>query len=192
MNYNLYFEMENKIIYLQNDIKLINLKEDDGKMFLEGYACHFDKANLNSQIVNAKSFNTYFDLLKKNAISKAIMNWEHNLDKQIGAIDTITTDEDGLFIEAHLNTEIPFVADWLVPNIKANDLTGLSTEGYVYGGLNGIIMNEDGSYYVKDMILTAVALTNNPADVEARFSLANAVNEWNLENAVKKSKWYFL
>lgn len=184
--------MENKIIYLQNDIKLINLKEDDGKMRLEGYACHFDKANLNSQIVNAKSFNTYFDLLKKNAISKAIMNWEHNLDKQIGAIDTITPDEDGLFIEAHLNTEIPFVSDWLVPNIKANDLTGLSTEGYVYGGLNGIIMNEDGSYYVKDMILTAVALTNNPADVDARFSLANAVQEWNIENAVKKSKWYFL
>lgn len=183
-------EMENKIIYLQNDIKLINLKEDDGKMFLEGYACHYNKTNLNSQVVNAKSFNTYFDLLSKNTISRAIMNWEHDMNKQIGAIDNITSDDDGLFIEAHLNTEIPFVNEWLVPNIKANDLSGLSTEGYVYGGINGIIMNEDGSYYVKDMILTAVALTNNPADVDARFSLANAVKEWNLEKEIKKSKWY--
>lgn len=182
--------MENRIIYLQNDIKLINLKEDDGKMFLEGYACHFNKTNLNSQIVNAKSFEKYFELLKNNTISKAIMNWEHERDKQIGAIDNITSDEDGLFIEAHLNTEIPFVSDWLVPNIKANDLTGLSTEGYVYGGINGIITNEDGSFYVKDFILSAVALTNNPADVEARFSLANAVQEWNDVNTAKKTKWY--
>lgn len=181
--------MENKIIYLQNDIKLVNLKEDDGKMFLEGYAAHFDKVNLNSQIVNAKSFDTYFSLLNDNKIGKAIMNWEHDRDKQIGAIDNITTDDEGLFIEAHLNTDIPFVSDWLVPNIKANDLTGLSTEGYVYGGIDGIVMNDDGSYYVKDFILYAVALTTNPADVEARFSLANAVQEWKLQTA-PKSKWY--
>lgn len=182
--------MENKTIYLKNDISLINVKEDDGKVLIEGYACHFDKKNLNEQIVNSKSFDKYFDLLNTNQISKAIMNWEHNPDKQIGAIDNIQVEDEGLFINAHLNTEIPFVSDWLVPNIKANDLTGLSTEGFVYGGVNGLIFNEDGSYYIKDMILTAVALTNNPADVEARFSLANAVQEWKLENESKKTKWY--
>lgn len=182
--------MENKIIYLQNDIKLINLKEDDGKMFLEGYTAHWDKKNLNDQIVNKKSFDRFFDMLNSKQIGNGIMNWEHERDKQIGAIDSITADDEGLFIEAHLNTEIPFVSDWLVPNIKANDLTGLSSEGFVYGGIDGIVVNNDGSYYVKDFILTAVALTNNPADVEARFSLANAVQEWNLDKMSKQSKWY--
>lgn len=182
--------MENKTIYLQNDIRLINLKETDGKMFIEGYAAHWDKKNLNEQIVNADSFNKYFDLLNSNQISKAILNYEHNPEKQLGAIDEVKIEDEGLFINAHLNTEIPFVSDWLVPNIKANDLTGLSTEGFVYGGIDGIVVNNDGSFYIKDMILTAVALTNNPADVEARFSLANAVQEWNQLKDIKKTKWY--
>lgn len=184
--------MENKIIYLQNDIKLVNLKENDGKMFLEGYTAHWDKKNLNQQIVDKKSFSRFFNMLNSNEIGKPIVNWEHERDKQIGGIDVVNIEDEGLFIEAHLNTEIPFVSDWLVPNIKANDLTGLSTEGYVYGGIDGIIVNNDGSFYIRDFILTAVALTNNPADVEARFSLANAVQEWNIQKEIKKTKWYLM
>lgn len=182
--------MENKTIYLQNDIDLFNFSEEGDKALIEGRATRFNNTNLNHQVVDKNSFNSFFKLWNEGTASVQ-MNYEHTYDKIIGGVDEIEAKEDGLYVKAHLNREIPFVSEWLLPNIKNHDITGLSTEGYVLNGPDGISWIDKNTYYVKDFILSALAVTTHPADVEAKFSLANAVEQWQIERETK-SKWYFL
>ena len=69
-----------------------------------------------------------------------------------------------------------------------------STEGYIQNGYDGIVENEDGSYYVKDFLLTAVAIVPTPADPNATFTLRNFIDEYKLqrEEIINKiqSKYY--
>jgi len=103
--------------------------------------------------------------------------------------------DEGLSMQAHLNKDVALVRDTIWPLIESGDIDSVSTEGFIDNGWNGIIENEDGSYYVKDFILLGVALVANPADWDAKFTFKNFLDEnkarIELENA-KKSKWYLI
>lgn len=183
--------MDTRTIYLGNDLKVLNFTEDGDKAVIEGRATRFNNSNLNGETVDAKSFATFLKLWGDGK-AKVQMNYEHCYDKIIGGVDEITVKDDGLFVRSHLNTAIPFVGEWLIPNIKNGDINSLSTEGYVLNGPDGITWLAKNKYYVKDFILSAIALTTHPADVEATFSMANAIREWELAREARKPKWYIM
>ena len=83
----------------------------------------------------------------------------------------------------------------IIPNILSGDLNSFSTEGYIKDGYNGIVENEDGTYYVKDFLLTAVGIVPTPADWDATFTLANYLKGYEedkrkRESEEQKRKWY--
>lgn len=185
--------MENKI-RLYNDIDLLSFNSEDDKLNIEGFAAHFGKPNLNNEIVFKESFDLFFDTYNKGQI-KPILNFEHQNDKQIGGIDSLVVMSDGLYMYAHINRNIPYCNDWLIPNIMAGDVNKLSTEGICVGGQNGIKVNEDGSYVVLNFLLTAVAITRIPADHKAEFTVKNYLEsfkktEEEVNDDIKKTKWY--
>ena len=124
------------------------------------------------------------------------MNWNHS-DQLIGGIRDIISVDEGLYMTAYLNNKIALVRDMITPSVLAGELDSFSTEGYIQNGYDGIEENEDGSYYVKDFLLTAVAIVPTPADPNATFTLKNFIDEYQAQKiqqneTIKKSKWYLL
>lgn len=190
--------MEN--IYI-NDLKIENTHESANSVNIEGYACHFNRVNLNSEIVDENSFVKFFNLYNTKKLIP-IVNYNHDSNQIIGGIDEIISDSTGLYMSAHLNRGVKINDEMIIPNILAGTLNSLSTEGFIEDGYNGIEERAD-SYYVKNFILTAVAVVANPADWDAKFTLQNFINEYqqqklqevlnNLnETEINKIKWYFL
>lgn len=183
--------MEQKI-RLFNDIDVLSFNSEDDKLNIEGFAAHFGKPNLNKEIVFAESFDLFFEAYNNGQI-RPILNFEHQFDKQIGGIDYISREKDGLFVRAHLNRSIPYVNDWIVPNIMSGDLNKFSSEGLVIGGRDGVRVNQDGSYVVLNFMMTAVAVVKHPADWTAEFTVKNYFESLGTpEDEVNKSKWYFI
>ena len=176
-----------------NGIKIENAVNKDNIISIEGYCCHFGRPNLNNECVDANSFKKFFDMYE-NGIIKPNLNYNHS-DRLIGGIDDIASMDEGLYMQAHLNKDVALVRDTIWPLIESGDIDSVSTEGFIDNGWNGIIENEDGSYYVKDFILLGVALVANPADWDAKFTFKNFLDEnkarIELENA-KKSRWYLI
>ena len=188
--------MDNKNLILSttNEVEY-HYNSEAGRIDIAGTACHWYKENLNHEIVTDTSFDAFLGLYNNGKLS-VVVNYEHNNDQIIGGIDKVNKESDGLWVEGHINTNIPYVRDWLLPLIEAKDLKSLSTEGFVLNGYNGIIEREDGSHIVKDMILTAVAVTSHPADWDAEFSVRNYIEEYKAlktpEEEVAKTKWYLI
>lgn len=187
--------MENKIFI--NDLRIENSVERDDRLDIEGFCCHFNTTNLNNEIVDAKSFDEFFQLRKEGKLSPAL-NYNHT-DTIIGGIDDIETFKEGLYMTAHINKNVAICKDMIIPLILSNDISGLSTEGFIKNGWDGIVTNEDDSYYVKSFILTGVAVCAVPADWDARFSLSNYLNEYRQHKEEEKreiekntSKWYLI
>lgn len=171
-------------IYIQNTFDIQNAVEDDKFLKIEGYACHFNQMNLNNQIVDGHSFDTFFDLYNGGKLKPAL-NYEHTKNV-IGGIDSLSLNDTGIYMFAHLNKNVPMNAEMIIPNILMGDIKGFSTEGYIKGGYNGIVELDNG-YYVKDFILTAVSVVSTPADWDAEFSLSNVFKgfeAWKLQNNV--------
>ena len=185
-------EMETKL-YINNPIDNLKFTNSEDKLEIEGYCCHWNKKNLNGEIVMKESFDTFFAAYSKGTI-RPVLNHEHDNSRVIGGIDELDRDDTGLYIIAHLNKTIPYVNEWLVPNIVAGDIKNLSTEGFPVGGINSIKINEDKSYTVLDFMLTAVAIVNHPADTIADFSVRNYMqgvpNEDEVKEEINKSKWF--
>lgn len=172
-------------LYYNTDLTFNSVEDsNNGNLKVSGYGCHFNTTNLNNEIVDAKSFNRFFDMYRSNFISP-LLNWEHDRDFVIGTVDNITSDETGLFFECTVNASIPFCKDNLIPNIKEGVIKSFSTEGVIEGGYDGIITNADGSWYIKNFILTDLAIVRHPADWLSEFSVANC-----LKNLPQQSKYY--
>ena len=164
-----------KDLKIRTNFKIENAVEDDKFLNIDGYACHWNVRNLNDEIVDENSFDTFFQMYGDGKLKPAL-NYNHT-DLIIGGIDTIERKDDGLFISCHLNKDVRECRDSIIPNILAGDITGFSTEGFIKNGFDGVDFNEDGSYYVRDFLLTAVAVVSTPADWDAQFSVKNYVNE---------------
>lgn len=173
-----------------NGLLIENAKQESDRVNIEGYACHFNKVNLNSEIVDESSFKTFFDMYNSKQISPKL-NYNHNNDLIIGGIDEIISDKTGLYMTAHINKGVKICDEMLIPNILQGDLDSFSTEGYILNGYDGIIENEDNTYYVRDFILTAVGIVPTPADYDAKFSLSNYLKEYQLQQK-PRSKWYLM
>ena len=164
-----------KKLYLYNNCVITNAAVDGDFLNIEGYAAHYNKANLNREVVDSNSFTKFFAMYGEKKLIPLI-NWEHG-DSVIGDITKIESRDDGLWIQGRLNQGVKIVADMIAPNILAGTLNSFSTEGFIDGGYDGIVENSDGTYYVKDFLLTAVSVVRNPADWDAKFSIKNYFEE---------------
>lgn len=187
--------MDNRI-RIYNDIDLLSFNSEEDRVNIEGYAAHFGVPNLNKEIVFKESFDLFFDTYSKGMI-KPILNFEHQNDKQIGGIDSLEIRKEGLYMHAHINKNIPYCNEWLIPNIMAGDINKLSTEGICVGGANGIKVNSDGSYVVLNFLLTAVGIVRIPADFKAEFTVKNYLeslekDEEEVKEEINKTKWYLI
>lgn len=164
--------MEN-IAYFDN-IQITNAAEDGGALKIEGYTAHWDSANLNRQRVNSKSFDKFFDMLAKGKLDNPVLNYNHDSTMLIGKVDGLERDKNGLFVRAHINKEVAFVRDTLAPMIMNGDIDKLSTEGYI--SKNDVEFYDDGTFYIRNFMLSAIAVVSVPADWDAKFELTNVVN----------------
>lgn len=169
---------------IYNNFKIENAIDEQDTLRIEGFCAHFDVPNLNNERVGESSFNEFFKLYKDDKLKPAL-NWNHS-EQIIGGIDEITKKEKGLFMVAHINKNVP-VCDMIVPNIIKGDITGLSTEGYIKDGMDGVDFLDDGSYFVRNFLLTAVAITPTPADWQAQFCVKNYLNSLKDNNKHKNS-----
>jgi len=167
--------MDNKI-YIQNTFKVENAAEDDKFIRINGYACMFNKVNLNGEMVDKDSFSHWFGMYEKGDI-KPYFNFEHT-ETTIGGIDDVTCDETGLIMKAHLTKGVKIVDDMIAPLVLSGDLDSLSTEGLVLGGYDGIVELPDDNYYVKNFILLGVSIVRTPACPQAKFTLENFIKEY--------------
>ncbi len=180
-------------IYI-NGLNIENVTNSDSSVTIEGYAAHFEKANLNREIVTADSFNDFFELWNNGKL-RPRLNYEHT-EQLLGGIDDLSVKENGLYMVAHLNKNVKIVSDTILPLIESGDLNSFSTEGYI--DWNDIVENEDGSYFVKSFMLTGVSIVSCPADPDAKFSLNSFINEYmeskrqKLEEIKNNLKWYQL
>lgn len=180
--------MEQKI-RLYNDIDLLSFNSEDDRLNIEGYACHYGVCNLNNEIVFKDSYNTFFEAYNQKKVMP-ILNFNHDNNKQIGSIDDITSDSTGLYVKAHINKNIPWCRDWLIPNIEMGDIKSYSTEMIVIGGYDGIKRNDDGTYVVLNGLLTAVAVVQHPADYRSEFTVKNFLESLPKVDNTPKSKWF--
>lgn len=167
--------MKTNIITLNSYCDITNAVTEDNFLKIEGYAAHYNKPNFNSEIVNADSFNMFFNMYKSKEL-EPVVNYEHS-DTVLGDVTEIVSKKDGLWISARLNNDVKIVNEMLAPNILAGTLKKFSTEGIIYGGLDGIVVNKDNTYYVKNFLLTAVSIVRTPADPNAAFSVKNYIEE---------------
>lgn len=184
--------MERKI-YL-NGLDIVNVVNSENTASIEGYAAHFNVPNLNYEIVDANSFNDFFELYNAGKI-KPRLNWEHG-DTILGGIDSLEIKDNGLYMKAHLNKGVKLVSDTILPLIEGGDLNSFSTEGFI--DWNSIVENEDGTYYAKSFMLVGVSIVSVPADPEAKFSLNSFIKEYieskkeTVEEIKNNLKWYQL
>ncbi len=179
-------EKKNYILGGMTDAEF-HYNSEAGRVDIAGIACHWGKENLNSQVVDKNSFGAFMKLYNAGKI-RPVCNYEHDSAKRIGLIDKIDMQDDGMWIEAHINTRIPYVSEWLLPLIEAGDLKGLSTEGFPLNGYESLMQMENGLVYVKDFILSAIAITAIPADWDAEFSIANYIEGWKALRAEDEAK----
>lgn len=133
---------------------------------VEGYACHFDRPNLNNEIVSADSFSRFFDILNEKHIMP-YFDYDH-YGTIIGAWDSIVADKNGLYVKGHIYKNIGFVKNELAPLIEAGNLSYLSTMGFA-----NKISERDNGYFVDDFELLAISLVNIPADMDAYVTITS-------------------
>lgn len=181
----------NKTFYIENpSLHITNAVDDTDFLIIEGTAAHFDVPNLNSEIVNAASFDKFFKMYKEEKKIKPALTYNHDSSNLIGGIDDIYVDNNTLMCLAHINKNIKFCADTLIPSIIAGDTKSFSTEGYL--SYDDIVERGDGTYYCKNFLLTAISVVNLPADYQSEFVIKNW---YEAEKALKekpKSKWYLI
>lgn len=185
--------MEN-ITYFDN-IEIANAAEDGSVMRIEGYACHWDEANLNRQRVNANSFQKFFDMMEAGKLDNPILNYNHDSAMLIGRVDGLERNDRGLWMKAHINKDVAFVRDTLMPMILNKDINKLSTEGYI--SKNDVEFFDDDTFYIKNFMLSAIAVVSTPADWDATFSLTNVVNrlkptDEEAREEIRKSRLHYI
>lgn len=173
-----------KYLWLANQAAF-NAEETEDAIRIIGYGCHFNKVNLNREIVDSKSFDVFFGMYGKGEIDVKC-NWEHDRDLIIGGVNSIERDDTGLIIDVTLTKGVKIVDEMIVPNIRAGVIKSFSTEGWIIGGYEGIEERDDDSYYVKNFLLTNIAVVSHPADPKAEFTVANMLRTMPSPEPVKR------
>ena len=183
--------MENKIFLDNTDLIITNAVENKDFLKIDGTAAHFNYPNLNGEIVDSKSFNSFFEMYNSGKLKPAL-NYNHDSNMLIGGVDKIYIQDNTLCCSAHLNKNIAFCRDTLIPMIMSGDVKSYSTEGYV--GYDDVMKREDNTYYASNFILTAVAIVSTPADYKSEFTIKNCfekIEKEKIESAIK-NRWYLM
>lgn len=151
-------------------------------MIVKGYAAHWHKKNKNNERLEMGAFDEIIDWFEKNEVIIPI-NVEHDNNEIIGKVISMKKDNKGLFVEAEIFDNLVNAEHY--KELIVNGLfQNFSTQGFV--GNKAIKNLPDGSYMVSKFRLTAIAVTNQPADTNARLSIASCLDEgkfltWNNE-----------
>lgn len=169
--------MERVILNEYCSINAVHDDEETNLVKIEGYACHFDIANKNGEIVHKNSFTDCLaEFRKENRMP--MMNFNHNPDLIIGGWEEFEIRNDGLFAKGHLNKDVALVRDTVLPLIKSGDLKGLSTEGYTKWA--DIEQLDNGILRLNRFMLMGVALVALPADPKTDIALRNRIEKKSL------------
>lgn len=175
--------MLNKIIFSSNDLHIYNVQEESNLVKIDGTAAHFNTPNLNGEIVDAKSFENFFSLYNDGKITPAF-TYNHDPNMLIGGIDRIYIDGDTLRCSAHINKDIAFCRDTLIPMVLAGDVKSYSTEGYI--SYDDIEERENNTYYAANFLLTTVSAVTVPADYKSEFTIKNMFDEEAAKRAIEE------
>lgn len=177
--------MINKITFSANDMHIFNVSEESNLIKIDGTAAHFDTPNLNGEVVNASSFDNFFALYNDGKLNPAL-TFNHDSAQLIGGIDKIYIADDTLRCSAHINKDVAFVRDTLAPMILAGDIKSYSTEGYLaYSDIEEL---ENGTYFAKNFLLTAVSIVSIPADYKSEFTIKNMYDAEAAKRAIEEEK----
>lgn len=138
--------------------------DDDNTYTIRGYASD-GKRDLQGESIDPSGIDASY------LISDGFVDYEHDLDQVIGVPTKNThVDNKGLFLEAKLFKNMPQVQDIikLYHNIKDNNIDrnlGFSIEG------NVIERDEDDESIIRQVQITGVAVTKNPANTDATWEL---------------------
>lgn len=163
------------MIKIFNSVNLSNTLEvpEDNKIFIEGYAMHFNTVNMNGEMVIPGAFDEFFEILKDKK-NMPIFDVFHQQDNIIGAWTDIRQDETGLWVEGFLDLDVQYVRDNIAPLVRNGALSNLSTEMWI--SFDDIEQKED-HYIVKKAMLTGISLVSIGADMDTRFTIKNALEE---------------
>lgn len=165
--------MEKKLILNALRLDRVGEKSGDGLVPIEGYACHYGVANHNGEIVDENSFSYWLGKMKEGGVMP-IFNYQHGSDI-IGGWDRFESDATGLKGYGHLNTNVAFVRDNVLPLVESGDVTYLSTEGWCDWDS---IEERGDSLYLGKFILCGVSLVSLPADFGAKMTIKNEYAAW--------------
>lgn len=182
--------MENKIFLDNTDLIITNAVEEDKFLKIEGTAAHFNTPNLNGEIVDEKSFDNFFTLYNEGKLKPAL-NYNHDSSMLIGGVDKVYIKDNTLCCAAHLNKDISFCRDTLIPMVLSGDISAYSTEGFV--SYDDIVLRSDDTYYASNFMLTAVAVVSTPADYKSAFTIKNCFEKFlkEMQEPAKKN-WYVM
>lgn len=166
--------------HILNAFRLNKVEKQDNILNIEGYACHYNTRNHNYEVVTADSFTEFLNELSKDGL-KPVFTYNHNSDIVIGGWDEFTSDDTGLYAKGHINTDVAFVRDNLLPLIEGGDLSHLSTEGWA----DGYWDEKRDAFVCSQFMLTAISLVALPADFSAKAEISR--NE--LRNKTKAKKY---
>ena len=187
--------MLNHIIFSANDLHIYNVSEESNLLKIDGTAAHFNTPNLNGEIVDAKSFENFFTLYNDGKLTPAL-TYNHDANMLIGGIDKIYIEDDTLRCSAHINKDVAFCRDTLIPMILAGDVKSYSTEGYV--AFSDIEERDNNTYYAGQFLITAISCVTVPADYQSEFTIKNMYDAEAAKRAIEeeqsrpKRKIYFL
>lgn len=145
-------------------------------MILKGYAAHFKRANKNRERVTTDAFDDIIKEFNKGNVLIPI-NVDHNDNNIVGKVIKMYKDEVGLIIEAEIFDNM-VNGEYYKTLIENGLFTRFSTQGYVRAE-NEKELN-DGTVLIDKFRLTAVAIVNQPADVNAVLYAAGEKNEGKL------------
>lgn len=174
------------MIKILNSINLSNTLEvpEDNKIYIEGYAMHFNKVNMNGEMVRPGAFDEFFNILKEKN-NMPVFNVFHKQDQLIGAWTNIRQDETGLWVEGYLDLSVAYVRDEIAPLVRNGALSNLSTEMWI--NYNDIEPKED-YYIVNKAMLTGISLVPIGADMDTKIVLKNAIEPKENENSPEEPK----
>lgn len=177
--------MLNQVIFNAADLHIYNVQEESNLIKIDGTAAHFNVPNLNGEIVDAKSFDNFFTLYNAGKLTPAF-TFNHDSNMLIGGIDRLYIEDDTLRCSAHINKDIAFCRDTLIPMVLAGDVKSYSTEGYL--SYDDIEERENNTYYTSSFLLTAVSVVTVPADYKSKFTIKNMYDEEAAKRAIEESE----
>lgn len=157
-----------KELHILNALKVNAIQQKEGHLTIEGYACHYGEANHNYEIVTAGSFTGFLAELAESGLKPAF-TFNHDSGCIIGGWDELESDSTGLLVRGHINTNVAYVRDNLLPLIESGDLSHLSTEGWAMGEWD----ERRQAYVCSEFMLTAISLVALPADFAAKMEMKN-------------------